>query len=90
MEQHFVTILSFLYGAAGIITFLGFMPTIKDLWKKKPSANATTYIVWASTTFVTFLYAVFIVEDLLFSVVISLQLLACLIILFLRLRIKEG
>lgn len=89
MENIFIAALTFLYGLGGIITFVGFIPTIRDLWQKKPSANLTTYLVWTSTTFITSLYAIFILKDLLFSVVINLQLLACIIILVLRIRIKN-
>lgn len=76
-----------LYGISGVITFIGFIPTIKDLIKKKPSANLATYLVWTSTTLISSLYAVFIVKDLMFVVVINLQLVACLIISYLRFNI---
>ena len=70
------------------MTFTGFFPTMKDLWRGKPSANIYTYIIWALTTFITALYAMFVVKDLVFSVVINLQLAACLIVLILSLRLK--
>jgi hypothetical protein len=47
-----------------------------------------TYIVWTSTTIVTSLYWLFILQNLIFNIVINLQVLACLIILILRLRLK--
>ena len=87
MQENFIYVLTFLYGLGGIVTFFGFMPTMIDLWKRKPSANIITYVVWTSTTFVTALYGFFILEDLVFNIVINLQLLACLTVLFLRIRL---
>jgi hypothetical protein len=89
MKQTFLTILTILYGAGGIVTFLGFLPTIKDLWVKKPSANITTYLVWTVTTFITSVYGLFILQNLVFNVVINLQLFACLVILVLRFRLNR-
>jgi len=61
---------------------------MKDLWNKKPSANISTYVVWTITTFFTSLYAIFILKDLVFIIVVNLQLLACLLVLILRIRLK--
>ncbi len=88
MKEQLIYILTFVYGAWWVITFLGFIPTMIDLWNKKPSANIMTYIVWTSTTIVTSLYWLFILQNLIFNIVINLQVLACLIILILRLRLK--
>ncbi len=88
MEQYFIYIITFAYSIGGIVTFAGFFPTMKDLWKGKPSANVHTYVIWSLTTFFTSLYAIFVVKDLVFSLVINLQLVACLIVLILRLRLK--
>jgi hypothetical protein len=88
MEQSFIYIITFLYSIGGLVTFAGFFPTMRDLWKGHPSANINTYIIWGLTTFVTSLYAIFVVKDLVFSLVITLQLAACIIVLILRLRLK--
>ena len=88
MEEQFIYILTFIYGVGGIITFAGFVPTMIDLWKKKPSANIATYIVWTATTFATSLYGCFVLQNLVFNIVINLQLLACLTVLILRIRLK--
>lgn len=61
---------------------------MRDLWNKKPSANITTYIVRTATTLFTSLYGIFILKDMIFIVVINLQLLACLLVLILRIRLK--
>ena len=87
MQQTFLNVLTVLYGASGIVTFVGFFPTIRDLWRRKKSANASTYWIWTTTTLLTSLYAIFVLRDLVFSVVISFQLAACAIVLILRLRL---
>ena len=55
MYDLFLATLKVAYGAGGIITFVGFFPTVRDLWKGKPSANVSTYVVWSTTTFLTLL-----------------------------------
>lgn len=89
MSDLFLAMLKVAYGAGGIVTFVGFFPTIRDLWRRKPSANVSTYVVWSITTFLTLLYAMLIVKDLLFSFVIGLQLAACAVVLVLRLRLPR-
>jgi len=89
MRELALTALTVLYGASGIVTFLGFMPTIRDLWNKKPSANIATYWMWTTTTFITSLYGFFVLNNLVFNLVINLQLLACVIVLFMRLRLPK-
>ncbi|PJA48286.1 MAG: hypothetical protein CO170_03315 [candidate division SR1 bacterium CG_4_9_14_3_um_filter_40_9] len=84
----FLIILTFLYSVGGIITFLGFVPTMKDLRHKKPSANTRTYIIRTTTTFFTSLYGIFILKNLVFIIVINLQLLACVMVLALRMRLN--
>lgn len=88
LENYFAIIITFFYSIWWIITFVGFIPTMKDLWNKKPSANISTYVVWTITTFFTSLYAIFILKDLVFIIVVNLQLLACLLVLILRIRLK--
>ena len=81
--------LTALYGIAWVLTFLGYFPTIRDLRYGKPSANLSTYGMRTFTMLVTFLYALFINWDQLFIVVVWLQLLACVIIFVLRLRLTK-
>ena len=88
MEENLLHLLTLIYGVCGIVTFVGFIPTMTDLWNKKPSANIPTYITWTTTMFFTTLYAVFINKDLVFIGVAGAQLLACLIVLILRIRLK--
>lgn len=89
MQAFALTVLTILYGVGGIVTFLGFIPTIRDLRNKKPSANVGTYWIWTTTTLITSLYGFFILDNLVFNIVINLQLLACVIVLFLRLRLPK-
>jgi uncharacterized protein with PQ loop repeat len=88
MEQYFIPILTFLYSIGGIITFLGFVPTMKDLWQGKPSANISTYVIWTSTTIITSLYGLFVLKNMVFNIVINLQVFACLIVLILSIKLK--
>jgi len=83
-----IQVLTALYWVAGIITFIGYFPTIKDLRQWKPSANLSTYWMRTFTMFITFLYALLVNWDTIFIVVVWLQLLACIIIFALRLKIK--
>lgn len=89
MKETFLYILTVAYGMGGLVTFAGFFPTIKDLWHKKPSANASTYTIWTITTFLASLYGFFILQNLVFNIVVNLQLAACLTVLILRLRLKK-
>ena len=89
MHNYFIEILTFFYGVGGIITFFSFVPTMIDLWNKKPSANISTYVVWTMTTFLTSLYGIFVLHNLVFNIVINLQLLACTIVLILRIRMRK-
>ncbi len=88
MKENLIYILTFLYGLGGIITFVGYFPTIKDLWNKKASANIHTYLIWTITMFITSLYGFFVIKDLMFILVVNLQFLSCAFILALSLRIK--
>jgi hypothetical protein len=88
MTEYLIYILTFLYGLGGIITFIGYFPTIKDLWNKKASANIQTYIIWTITMFIASLYGIFVLKDATFILVVNLQLLACAIILILGIRLK--
>jgi len=88
MYDLFIKILTIAYGIGGIITILGYIPTMTDLWNKKPSANISTYVIWTITTMVATLYGFFILNNILFNVVVTLQLIALIIILTLRIGLK--
>jgi len=86
-QSLFISTLSVAYAGSGIVTFMGFIPTMRDLARGKPSANVSTYAVWTITTLMAFLYGVLVLRDMIFSVVIGLQLSACAMILILRIRL---
>jgi hypothetical protein len=65
----FIKILAIVYGSVGVIGIAAYWPTIKDLINKKPSVNSSSYSIWVTTNLVTFLYSLFVVNDLLFQVV---------------------
>ena len=75
------------YAIGGVVTLLGYIPTVRDLYQGKPSANATTYLIWLITTFIATLYGVFVLKDTMYLLVVGLQLIACLIIMIMRLRL---
>lgn len=81
-------IFTFLYSITGIIGFIGFLPTIRDLLKGNPSANVRTYLVWSIITIFSLLYGFFILKDLMFNLVMGSQLLGYITVLILRLRLK--
>lgn len=89
MKEIFIYALTLLYAIGGLVSFIGYLPTIKDLWKKHPSANASTYAIWTITLVFTSLYGFFVLQNLVFNIVVNLQLAACSIILVLRLRLKK-
>jgi len=88
MNETFIYVLTAIYGICGVVTFAGFIPTMVDLWRKRPSANVFTYIVWTTTMFFTTLYAIFVDKDLVFISVAGAQLLACFVVLVLRIRLS--
>ncbi len=91
MTESLTYVLTFLYSAGGIITLLGFIPTVKDLWKGKPSANISTYITWTITLSFTMMYGIFVLKDLTFISITILHWLACLaiVILAFKARVKH-
>jgi hypothetical protein len=90
METYLLNILTILYGLGGIVTFIGYIPTIKDLLHKKASANVQTYTIWTITMFLATLYGYVVLKDLAYIFVTNLNFLACAIILGLRIRLKYG
>lgn len=82
-----LTILSILYAGVGIIVVVGYLPTIRDLRKKVASANIHSYMIWTFCAGVTFLYAFFVVSDLLLEIVTGLNFISCLVILISSLKL---
>lgn len=82
-------IISFLYAGTGIVATIGYLPTIIDLLKGKESANIPSYIIWTLCSFITVLYAFFVIADLLLEIVTGLNFLSCTLIWILALRVKH-
>ena len=83
-----IAIISFLYAGVGVIAIIGYLPTIRDLLYKKPSANISSYAIWTLVSTVTFLYALLVISVLLLEIVTGLLLATNAIILILALRLK--
>ncbi|MCU0652740.1 MAG: hypothetical protein MUD10_00580 [Candidatus Pacebacteria bacterium] len=88
MAELLIRILAVAYGSVGIIGIIAYWPTIRDLINKKPSANLSSYSIWVATNLVTFLYSLFVVDDLLFRLVSGAYLAVNTSVFLLRLRIK--
>ena len=84
MPELALEIIKYAYGLVGIIGFVAFIPTIKDLYlHKKPSANIHSYYLWTLSTFIAMLYSYFNLDDFLFRVVSTINFFACFITLIL-------
>jgi len=82
-------IITFLYAGTGVVTVLGYLPTIKDLYhRKRPSANINSYIIWTLCSGIVLLYMMMATSDLLLQTVTGLNFLFCFIILILAIRLK--
>ena len=82
-------LLIFAYAATAVIAVIGYWPTIRDLYKKKPSANIASYILWTVDTGSVFLYSRFVVTDLLFQIVSGFNFACCVIILAMSIGLKK-
>ena len=89
MKEILLKVLILSYGATAIVDTIAYWPTIKDLWRKKPSANIHSYILWTTTTGIAFLYSLFVLPDLLFRIVSGMTFFANMLILFLSFRLKK-
>ena len=91
MQELLIQLLKIGYAGVGVLALVGYWPTIKDLYHHKvASANVASYVIWTTCWGIAFLYSIFILPDLLFQFVSWTGFLACAIILFLSLRLKEG
>ena len=89
MKELLLQSLVIIYGITGIIGIVAYLPTIKDLFKGKASANVMSYLIWTTTAGIGFLYSLFILSDNLLRIVLGLNFLSCLIVLILRIKIKK-
>jgi hypothetical protein len=90
MKELLLQALTLAYGGVGIIAFIAYFPTIKDIYyNKKACANISSYVLWTVTGCISFLYSLFILPDLLFRFVTGLNLIACMIVLILSIKLKN-
>lgn len=90
MKELTLQMLMIAYALTGFIGLIGYWPTIKDLYHhRKPSANISSYILWSSTAGVGFLYAIFIVPDVLLCIVSGVNFFACIAVLILVLDLNK-
>ena len=82
-------LLVFAYAATAIIAVVGYWPTIKDLYHRKPSANISSYIIWTIDTGIVFMYSLFVVPDFLFQIVSGFNFACCIIILVMSIGLKN-
>lgn len=83
-----ITIITYLYAITGIISIIGYLPTIRDLTKNVASANLNSYVIWTFCTAIAFLYALLVISDLLLEIMIGLNLVCCIAITMLALKVK--
>ena len=88
MNEFSLYILTAAYASVGIVGKIGYWPTIKDLFHKKPSANINTYTLWTMTSGVVFLYALLVLNDFLVKIVAGLDFLSCLTVFALGINLK--
>jgi len=89
MYQLFIQILSLAYASVGVVSFIAYIPTMKDLYYHTArSANINSYIIRTTTTAITLLYSLFVLQDFLFRMISFLSFGACLTVLILWLRWK--
>lgn len=88
MSQLLIQILSLAYSAGGVICLIAYWPTIKDLAiHKKPSANNATYAMFIFYAASAFLYSIFVLPNVLFSVMSAINLLCCTVVLVLNMKL---
>ena len=90
MKELLLQVLTIAYASVGVIGFIAYWPTIKDLYyHKKASANVTSYLLWTATTGIAFLYSLFILPDFLFRIVSGINFGACALVLLLSIKLKK-
>lgn len=82
-------LISLLYLCAGIVSTAGYFPTIKDLMKKKKTANIRSYLIWTICTGITLAYAILVISDLFFTIMAAATFSLCAIILTIALKLEK-
>ena len=87
MELFFQTLI-IAYASVSVVAALAYLPTIRDLTRRRLSANVASYSMWTATSGVTFLYSLFILPDFLFRIVSGVNFGSCALVLFLCANLK--
>ena len=89
MKELLLHLLIIAYASVGVIGIIAYWPTIRDLYRKKPSANINSYILWTATSGIGFLYSLFILSDLLLRIISGLYLGANALVLLLGIKLRQ-
>jgi hypothetical protein len=89
MKEIIIKLIIAAYACVGVVAFIGYLPTMRDLFKNKPSANSVSFLLWTVTTGISLLYSLFVLDDLLFRLVSGMNFGSCAIILILSLRLRK-
>lgn len=84
-----ITTIIFAYASTGVIGIIAYIPTVKDLKNKIASANSSSYGLWSLTYGISFLYAIFVVSDLLLSIITGIHFVACGLIALFASKLKR-
>lgn len=85
-----IVIISVLYASSGIISTIGYTPTIKGLLKQIPCADLRSYLIWVLTTTISFIYASVVITDPLLMLLTGMDMVLCATILILIIRLKNN
>ncbi len=83
-----LNIITILYLGTPLINIKGYLPTIKDLINKKPSANITTYAEWTTGSGISSVYGLFMSPDKLFGTLSVLYFVLSALVLLLAVKLK--
>lgn len=89
MKELLLNALIIAYASVAVIGIIAYWPTIRDLYRKKPSANTNSYILWTVASGIGFLYSLFILSDLLLRIVSGLYLGANALVLLLSIKLRH-
>lgn len=90
MSEYLITILTISYGIVWIVATIGYIPTIKELYfEKKLNVNVKTYMIWSFTSFIMFMYWIFVLKDPLFIIISWFWHIFCLTIFLLGYQLEN-
>jgi uncharacterized protein with PQ loop repeat len=90
MSTHLEKVVSVAYASTGLISAIGYMPTLIDLYNKKSSANLRTYSIWLVGSFITMMYSFCVMDDNLFRIMSMGNFTMVTLVFFMLLRIKHS